>query len=304
MTCAHEGGSVFAVKLVLACAFLLCACGGPEAPPAPDPDRARECDPPEFDAGMRDGGARRSCASGEICIEGRCYDKCGSDSDCGPGETCSPSGACLRNADAGVDPCGGSCDAPLVCHPRAHACVACSSDTIGASQGEPGFCELATPVCDVANGECVAPSASFCAPCNTTTDCQVVGGFMGACVIRTAGSEIQEQVCLTPCDTTACAAPLVCQPVGGGMFCVPPIDIPCTNWRTAVSRASCGFDADCAALGADNSLYVDACEGEVGDGDGGVITPGRCLQPCGMTTECFNAAGGQTCTGTPGFCRP
>jgi hypothetical protein len=62
-------------------------------------------------------------------------------------------------------------------------------------------------------------------------------------------------------------------------------------------------DADCAPLGASSAVYPDACEGEVIDtSDGGVSTPGGCLQPCGEARDCDGTTG-EVCSGAPLFCR-
>lgn len=291
------------------------ACNGtPSIPPAPDPDYARECVPPGVDAGRRDGGVE--CASGEICLQGRCYVACQDDGDCGPREVCASSGACIRGTpsdggrpDAGPPPSGCdlvTCEAPSVCHPLSLTCVECNEDSVGVPEGEPGHCSpFSTPICDIANGRCAPFAPSQCAPCNSAAACAAPdGSFTGSCVLReTQGA--REQVCIGPCTTEGtCPNGLRCDTVtdlvSGAEVrgCVPPIELPCTNWLRGTSSASCYSDADCAPLGATLAVYVDACEGEMpAVEDGGVPTPGVCLQPCGETGHCFDPSV-QQCLGS------
>ena len=302
-----------------------------EAPPRPDPDKAIECRPEapsSEDAGpIEDGGARpAACAAGQICLQGRCYASCTDDSDCGPREECGASGACVRGSgpmlDAGPpdsgppSPCDGvECAAPSVCHPLAGVCVECSIETVAAAPGEPGFCAGLRPICDVANGACVEFAPRHCAPCRVDAECDDgTGAFVGRCTDRTVMGEISERVCLLECDPGAPACPpgLVCD--AGSMRCIPPAGASCTTWLRGNARTSCLLDTDCAPIGADRSLFTGACIGEdfpmapdgSMDADAGPPTPGACFQPCGVSDECPNVAGGQMCSGEGAmlFCQP
>lgn len=291
-------------------------------PPAPDPDRARECYGTGIDAGSRDGGVP-GCLADQICLQGRCYDSCHDASDCGPREECGPSGACIRAThDAGPLPDagpGGLCDdvectAPQVCHPLSGTCVDCNEDTQGAGSGDPGHCSVAAPICDIANGSCVPFAPRECAPCNSGDACTATdGSFTGTCVLReTLG--VRERVCLLPCTADApCPSGLECAGVADlasgmdTMVCVPPIEMPCTNWLAGQgSGRSCSADGDCAPLGGGRAVYTDACEGEAPAPDGGTPTAGHCLLPCGASDDCPDPTT-QQCTagaGTTLFCRP
>lgn len=295
----------------------------PEAPPAPDPDQARECVPDGMDAGPgSDGGPALACADGEVCVQGRCYPACSDDADCGPREACDPSGACVRRSgpepDAGPMPDAGppmpcddvECPEPTVCHPLSGTCVECSAETRGAAPGEPGFCSGLQPICDIANGECVEAGPAQCAPCNDESECNPGdGSFVGTCVERMV-MDVHEQVCMRTCDAdTPCPPGLTCDEAEG--ICIPPAGASCTTWRAAIERRSCLGDEDCNPLGASAAFFVNACEGEViptppdaGVADGGVApdagapTPGTCVQPCGVEEDCFDQAGGQQCLGS------
>jgi hypothetical protein len=283
--------------LALACVCAALGCGGdPVIAPRIDPDLQRECAPDDDDAGDLPG-----CGAGEVCLEGRCYEQCSEDSECGPSEACSSSGACVASdevRDAGpIDPCASvACTAPQVCHPHSGTCTDCSERSIEAAAGSPGACPDTAPICDIAVGRCVAaPTPSHCTPCNADSECvDPTLVFTGTCQ-RLGVMGIPEQVCLMSCTDT-CPMGLTCT----NGFCVPPLDVPCTNWRNAVVRASCLADDMCAAL--DGAIYPGACEGE----DPAMVPPinGICLQPCSATADCFNSAAGQTCTGTDFFCRP
>lgn len=290
--------------------------GAAEPPPRPDPDLGRQCHPPGQDAGAWDAGLP-GCRVGEICIEGRCYESCSSDRDCGPREMCSPSGACVRGTrDAGtpdsgpVDMCRGvSCTAPQVCEPRTGTCVDCTEGTVGAAPGEPGRCSAFNPICDIANGRCHALGPAQCTPCNTSEECNAPdGSFTGTCVLReTLG--VREQTCVPPCAEGACPDGLVCSTVRDLVTdtdvtgCVPPIEMPCTNWLAAIAGVSCLEDSDCAPLGATRAVYPGACAGA--DPTADPVVMGTCLQPCGETEHCFNAPLGAQCigSGVALFCR-
>lgn len=276
-----------------------------------------------MDAGVRsDGGGAGGCEAGEICLQGRCYPRCDTDADCGPSETCSSSGACTRGVrqdggrpDGGTPgPCDGvECTAPQVCHPPSGTCGDCSEETISAPPGAPGRCPASGPICDIANARCLPFAPAQCAACNFDTDCvSTDGSFTGTCVLReTLG--IREQACFGPCDAGgACPSGLECRTVrnlttdADVMVCLPPIDMPCTNWLAGVRDQSCLADSDCAPPGATAALYPEVCDGEViVTEDGGVSTPGRCLQPCGATDDCIDAPSGEQCLGSGPtlFCR-
>ncbi len=276
-----------------------------------------------MDGGVRsDGGGAGGCAAGEICVQGRCYARCMNADDCGPDETCSSSGAGTRGTRPDGGPMDGGtpsacdgveCTAPQVCHPATGTCVDCTEETLGAAPGSPGRCAGGAPICDIANGRCNAFAPTHCAACNSDADCNDGAGFAASCVLReTLG--VRESVCLLPCDPTVggCPGGLECTTItnvasgADESVCVPPIEMPCTNWIAGVNHRSCFGDTECAALGAVVSVYPDACEGEViATDDGGVSTAGTCLLPCGATDDCFNAAGGEQCvgSGTALFCR-
>lgn len=190
---------------------------------------------------------------------------------------------------------------------------------MGATSGPCGT--GAMQVCDIANGACAPIDASQCAPCNTHDQC-VGGGFVGSCVTRSV-NDWRERVCMQACDVaTPCPDGLTCE----DGFCTPHLSITCTTWRAAVNRAPCLRDDDCNPVGSGGEppagvFQVDSCEGEVipmadagtdpeaGMPDAGPATPGRCVQPCGDSSDCFDVAVGQSCmtgTGTTSltFCLP
>lgn len=305
--------------------LILAACSGtPSVPPPPDQDQARECSSGGgLDAGPRPDGSTSGpsgCAAGEVCVQGRCYARCSSPADCGPDEVCGASGVCTRGArpdagrmDAGTPgPCDSvECASPQVCHPQLGECVDCSEDTVGAPPGAPGHCSGLAPICDIANGRCVPAGPSHCAPCISDAECAALdGSFTGECVLReTLG--VRERTCFLPCAADgSCPSGLDCATIldlssdTEVTVCVPPIEMPCTNWLSGTRHTSCLSDTDCAALGATLAVYPDACDGEViATEDGGVSTPGQCLQPCGETADCAAADSGEQCLGPPLFCR-
>lgn len=325
---------IVAPSLAIAC-LLGAGCGEtPVAPDPPDPDDRRECvaggGAPSDDAGDMDGGAGTTeplgCPAGEICVQGRCYASCTEDSDCGPREVCGSNGACQRGdgpepdggpppMDAGPsDPCDTvTCDPGLVCHPLSHECVDCTEDFV-TMIGADGNCGIGvTPVCDIANGTCHAITPAPCAPCNFAEQCATMDmTFIGMCVVRDV-MDWREQVCLQVCDgVTPCPAGLACS---AGGFCEPPLGLSCTTWRRARDRAMCLADDDCniASTRGRSIFFTQTCEGEMvpAPSDGGIVdpdagppdagpppVPGRCVQPCGTTADCFDAAGGQTCSDT------
>ena len=290
----------------------------PDTPAPPIRDKALECLPEGNDAGdVMDGGSALACASGEICLQGRCYTTCADDSECGPGEECAASGACVLSSgprpDAGPpvdsgppDPCDAAgCVAPQVCHPLSGTCVDCNADSAFAAAGEPGFCPLATPICDIANGRCVPFAPRQCAPCKSGDDSSCDpgdGSFVGRCVTRDAFS-VTESVCMASCagpgtcpDGLECDGTLlVCKPTAGE-------NVTCTTWLAATQRRACLGDPECSALGAGRDVFVGACVGFTPpmplDGsvdDAGMGSPGSCSQPCGTTADCFDQASGQIC---------
>ncbi|MCB9592943.1 MAG: hypothetical protein H6719_09450 [Sandaracinaceae bacterium] len=286
--------------------------------------------------------APMGCRSGEVCVQGRCYAECSDDSDCGPLEQCGSNGVCQSGGgpardggppppmmDAGpMDPCSTvTCEAGQVCHPLSHQCVDCTDEFI-TMIGADGNCGIGvTPVCDIANGTCHAIDPSQCAACNFDEQCATTDmSFVGACVARDVMGW-SEQVCLQSCDDmTPCPGGLTCSSAG---YCEPPLGLSCTTWRRARDRAMCLSDDDCniASTRGESVFFTETCEGEMvpmpddggtPDPDGGDLdagppdagpppVPGRCLQPCGETADCFDSVGGQTCTDTGAgltFCVP
>jgi hypothetical protein len=305
----------FLPSAVTCAVVFLAGCGVSVAPPpAADPDFARECDPSELDAGAGDAGSR-TCPSGQLCRDGRCYAACESDADCGPREACGPAGVCVPGArdaslpDAGPpDPCADVlCDAPLLCDPRTRSCVECSESTVGAPAGQPGSCSRFQPVCDISNGRCEPLDPRQCLPCNAAEDCVAPdGSFTGTCVLRQT-LDVREQTCLRPCGGgMGCPSGLVCSRLrdetsGSNLeVCVPPVGLPCTVWEAGVSGRECLSDSDCTALGSVTALYAGACLGANPTAD--PPTDGSCRQPCGIDSDCFRASEGEVC-GDDGFCR-
>lgn len=297
--------SLFLASFTFTFVVALAGCGDAAPQTRPDPDTARECYPAGFDAGT-DGDQRPGCAAGELCLEGRCYLACSSDSECGPRETCASSGACVAapTGDAGIASDGGSsdvcalveCAGLQVCHPLSGTCVECNEATIDAEPDTPGHCPEGF-ACDIARGECAPVAAAQCAPCASDDDCVVADGFMGRCVTRTV-QDVRERVCVIDCAGTECPGGLQCDTSN---VCVPAIEIPCTTWLAGVRGRNCHSDAECAALGAVEALYENACEGaEVATTDGGTSTDGVCLRPCSEQGHC---ATDQECLGDPPFCR-
>lgn len=270
---------------------------------------------------MDGGTGGLSCTGDQICVAGRCHDRC-SDGDCGPGESC-VSGACIPSRmdagprpDAGPpDPCDALvCDTDFICHPLSRECARCSEDQIGMF-GEPGNCGTGlSPVCDISNGTCQGVSPGQCQPCNFDDQCTAGdGSFVGSCVLRSTLGW-REQVCMRPCDAaTPCAAGLACNADG---FCEPPLSITCTTWLAAGRSASCLSDGECNPVGSRGAgaFFFNTCEGEVipvadpeaGIADAGVATLGTCVQPCAETMDCIRAASGEVCRdpGTGLVCLP
>ncbi|HJL15813.1 MAG TPA: hypothetical protein RMH99_09160 [Sandaracinaceae bacterium LLY-WYZ-13_1] len=326
MLCFGSSRGAFAPALLATAALLLAACGDdPEVPSDPNPDEALECLPPGMDAGpVPDGGPVLACASGEVCVQGRCYAPCEGEADCGPRETCGDEGVCVRRAgpepDAGSPPDAGpampcddvTCEAPLVCHPPSGECVECSEETLTVAPGEPGYCSGLRPICDIANGTCVAANPAQCAPCITDDEC-IAGdeSFEGRCVDLTALGDVPERVCAVPCADAdpSCPPGLTCD--SDREVCLPPAGSSCTTWRAATERRACLRDEQCNPLGASAAFFTGACQGETvpmipdaGPGEGGVpidagpTIEGTCAQPCGVDDDCFDVAGGQMCLGS------
>jgi len=239
------------------------------------------------------GSARGSgCADDEVCVRGRCYDRCSSDRDCSRAEMCdSTSGICVVRTvplpDAMIDaplPCDGvecDTDAGLFCHPTAAQCVSC---TPGMDDG----CD-AVGFCDYGRGACVGPVMATCAPCDRSADCP--GGQ--TCVDRLASDG--EKVCLPPCpmeDAGLCPAGLQCNAASGN--CEPP-NASCTNYRLSVSGASCAEDRDCFTHTAFPAGIAPG--GCLPGADGGV---GRCQIPCMTTDSTEECPGGFICRAS--FC--
>lgn len=311
--------------------LLAAACGESRtAPPPPNQNLALECVPEggdemDGDVVVPDGGATFGCSADEICIQGRCHAACVDDGDCGPREMCAPSGACVRGPgtpdedatvptpDAGpTDPCDGVvCDGLEVCHPPTRECVECNEASLLLPRGSAGVC-AAAPICDIANGDCVATNPRSCQPCNLAADCMSAGGFAGACTVRQV-MDVREQVCLVACADTEPRCPTGLECDDALSLCVPTAGASCTSWLTGTTSASCFTDEDCNARGASAAFFPGACVGEtpatVPDAgsatiDGGPGTPGACRQPCGVDAEC--ATVGHTCQGDGfmTFCAP
>lgn len=247
-----------------AAALALCACVsgcGPSVPTFPEYglDAGIECD------------EHQSCPTGEVCIQGRCYDECTA-SSCGPGESCVEgvcrgfSGDAGRDAgrdapptDAPPDPCTtAGCAAPTP-YCIAGTCVTCETQA---------DCGGLTPICDLARGNCVAVETAnpICAPCNNDFDC--LGA--GTCTMLDGGS-FRERVCLPPA-TAGCPTGMTTM----GSSCVPALGATCRNYLTARQRIACTTAADCAPLG--------AVSGE--DFDPSICPAAVCLFPCGVAADC------------------
>ncbi|MAC26810.1 MAG: hypothetical protein CMN29_10220 [Sandaracinus sp.] len=262
---------------------------GSDVPSFPEPERdgGLECGsaPSTGDAASdADGGAAPgTCASGEVCLAGRCYATCESDQQCARTQMCM-GGVCVAGErpdaspppDAGPpDPCDmvmcETEDAP-VCHPTGE-CVQCV---------EMGDCTPAAPICDLAAGSCVTFTADLiCAPCNSDFECD--GGRV--CAER---AEAGERVCLASCaEGEECPQGFSCD----GEVCAPRLGT-CTGIRAAATSRSCMADADCVPLGQTPPPGV--CQGAMPD----MMIAGTCVQPCGTPDQCLE---GFTCDA--GFCR-
>jgi hypothetical protein len=249
-----------------------------------------------IDDGGGAGGGRAAlsvgCATGEVCLQGHCYEGCGNDDDCTATEQCK-SGVCVvrttPRADMGppdlgyIDPCASvtcSDSALPYCDSRAGTCVQCRTSE---------DCGLARPVCDIAMGVCRTFVPAQCAPCKLDVDCvDGIGTFDTRCLARTAPLE---RVCVAVCaGDGSCPQGTVCDVASNR--CLPRIG-SCTTFFAAWQRRDCSADAECAPLGATTSDYLWA----------GSCLANVCSAPCGTagsSLECADAA--LTCDGT--FCVP
>ena len=249
--------------------------------------------PPADGGGAGGGGGPTAsgCDTGEVCLQGHCYEGCGGDGDCTASEQCT-GGVCVTRTMPRVDMgmpdlgppnlCAGvTCTDPLLpaCHPRTGTCVEC---------GTSDDCGLAAPVCDVAFGVCRSFVAAQCAPCKLDRDCTgAIGTFDTRCLAR---DNPLERVCVAVCASDgSCPQGTTCN---GDSRCLPLIGT-CTTFFAASQARACTIDENCAPLGSTTSdfLFPGSCRASA------------CAAPCGMTgaaTECPSAA--QTCDGT--FCTP
>lgn len=243
-----------------------------------------------LDAGIECGEAR-ACPSGEVCVQGRCYDECTTSTGCGPGESC-VEGVCRGFAgDAGRD---AGRDAPAAdAPPDLCARAGCAAPTPYCIAGTCVQCETSladcgglTPICDPARGACVAPDTSnpVCAPCNNDFDC--LGA--GSCTTLT-GSGFEERVCLPP-SAPGCPPGMTTTGAPAGT-CVPSLGMTCRNYYAARRFSGCTVAADCAPLGAAPGI----------DYDPNICPSGVCLFPCGVGDDCPPGIG--VCDAS-GFCSP
>lgn len=232
------------------------------------------------DAGLEcgdfDGGSFGTCASGEVCLQGFCYEACSATNPCGPREECSSAGICVvSTTDAGPPPDAGppdpcdtvTCEAPTP-YCRAGTCLACE----GAAD-----CNALAPVCDVARGECITFNvAGLCAACNADAECMAIDASY-RCVARDAPLE---RVCLPSCEAGA-ACPLGFECEATSMRCVPRFNSSCTGLRRALDGTVCASDAECAPVGATatTGLFTGSC---FDDGRG----TATCHAPCSMDGDC------------------
>lgn len=163
------------------------SAGCDSTPPATGPDAATECQ-------IDDAGESTGCATGEVCLSGRCFTACTATSGCGPREMCAD-GVCVAGPpsdtgpivnDAGPPTCAMTCAAPTP-YCIGTTCVACRTGA-----------DCATGFCDVASGVCAmrpSGSAGQCGACASDLDCE--SGF--SCVLRSGEGEPREQVCLRRC---------------------------------------------------------------------------------------------------------
>jgi hypothetical protein len=248
----------------------IASCSGVPSFPRPEPDHP-EC-------GDRASG--RTCPSGQVCLNARCYASCAMTSECGPFETCSM-GVCTRDTrprDAGVDagpPCADDCAGMLmVCRAATASCVQC---------GLMGMANCNdSQVCDIAIGSCIAPNPVQCAACDFDTDCDMAMGF--ECETRHYDGGDLERVCLKRCTSAAdCSTGFLC-PADG--HCVPARNLSCFQVNAVAAGAGCEMDAQCAPAGSTvRDVIAGSCVGNI------------CRQPCSLPGDCISGS----CTG--GICQ-
>lgn len=229
----------------------------------------------EMDAGRPTGG-RLGCSAGQLCLQGRCYDACTRDDQCGDREMCGAEGVCvsrtrprpdagpppMRDAGPPADPCAAlMCMVPTpACHPDTSTCVGCIS---GAQ------CGGALNICNLGRGICEEFRGGTCAPCNNMFDCGT-----DRCVDL---AEPSERVCLPVCpvDGSECPQGLLCNDATGN--CEPKLG-SCGSFEAAVRHLACASDPDCVPLGATPA------PGQCVPGDGTAGT--GCRHPCGTSDQC------------------
>ena len=217
-----------------------------------------------------------SCGAGEVCVGGRCYDECSSNSACISPETCVDGVCSLGTAsrrDAGADGdvvlCDGQpCGPGERCGPDG-TCVECLSSD-----------DCVTGVCNTAIGQCATPSGDVCSPCTSDAEC----GSGTSCVDLGA-----EMVCLEPCVASVCDQPFACfrfmiDEVTETVQACVLAGAPCALYRKVVEEVSCDGDASCLPMGASEPSMVCGPNG-------------MCRLPCQIAADCFD---GQDCIN--GFC--
>ncbi|MEM9193243.1 MAG: hypothetical protein AAGF12_28975 [Myxococcota bacterium] len=260
---AATGRHLLAGLAVLGPLLAFAGCGDDVVQQSFRPDDGTECDGVDSDGNPT---GTRTCADGQLCLQGRCFSPCDSDADCGRRESCQdgvcvPSGG-VRDAsvvDREVDPCFGAdtrCVAPTpACDPVTGECVACLGPEDCATDPD------GNTVCDIAYRRCVAPAESQCAACNETADCSADESLV--CVGPT--STLNERVCVPM--GTACEPPFML--VEG--VCLPRLG--CTGLRNGISNGFvCVVDADCT--GGSREPDLGQCEDE------------RCRVVCGVEADC------------------
>lgn len=244
---------------------------------------------PTFDERVRpiepicsDEGSPGPCPGGQLCLSGRCFEGCVSDTECASRESCED-GICVgtgRGIDGGmfdantpVMPCDGTCGVAEVCDIRTDQCVSCFDER---------QCSGDEPVCDYARGQCVAAQGGeACRPCNESADCTEGR----SCVLRT---DFTERVCLMPCSVVddTCPSGFICNTADE--ICEPPLG-GCTQLRRALDATSCVTDVDCVARR--ETAEPGTCNGPV--------EMRTCRAACQTEAGC---PGGWTCDGM--YCQP